>query len=194
MRGKTVPLKGIVDEALRRTGIVEHVIVVRRTGEPVNMESGRDYSYDELMGHPGARATSEQPSTESMDAEDPLFLLYTSGTTGKPKAIVHTHGGYQVGVSTTLRYVFDIKGEDRDWCAADPGWITGHSYIVYGPLILGVTQVIYEGPYLPLSRSGGAYRGVGVTILYARPRDTRPDALGNVGESHDLSSLCCWIV
>ncbi len=80
-----------------------------------------------------------------MDAEDPLYMLYTSGTTGKPKAIVHTHGGYMVGVATTLKYVFDLKDEDRYWCTADPGWVTGHSYIVYGPLLLGATSFMYEG-------------------------------------------------
>ena len=131
-RGKIVPLKAIADEALQRAATVESVLVVKRTGENVNMESGRDMWYHELMALPIA---GNQCSIEEMDAEDPLFMLYTSGTTGRPKAILHTHGGYMVGTYTTLKYVFDIRDEDRYWCAADPGWITGHSYIVYGPLL-----------------------------------------------------------
>ncbi|MEO8169140.1 MAG: AMP-binding protein, partial [bacterium] len=126
-RGKIVPLKQIADEAVQRAGSVESVLVVKRTGEQVNMEQGRDMWYHELMNLPIANSNN---SVEVMDAEDMLYLLYTSGTTGKPKAIVHTHGGYMVGTYTTLKYVFDIHDEDRYWCAADPGWITGHSYIV----------------------------------------------------------------
>ena len=133
LRGKIIPLKQIADEALQRAGCVEHVVVIRRTGEAVAMEPERDYYYDELMSLPLVKSSVTSCETEVMDAEDPLFLLYTSGTTGKPKAIIHTHGGYQVGISTTMRMAFDIKPEDRWWCAADPGWITGHSYIVYGP-------------------------------------------------------------
>jgi acetyl-CoA synthetase len=142
MRGKIVELKWIVDEALHRSPTVEHVVVVRRTGHEVSMEAGRDYWYHDLVSLPIARTfgSAGQCETEEMDAEDPLFLLYTSGTTGKPKAILHTHGGYMVGLATTLRWVFDIKEEDRWWCAADLSWITGHSYIVYGPLLLGATS------------------------------------------------------
>jgi acetyl-CoA synthetase len=193
MRGKVVPLKGIVDEALQRTGIVEHVIVVRRTGQTVNMEPERDYFYDELLTLPIARSTEERCATEVMDAEDPLFLLYTSGTTGKPKAIVHTHGGYQVGISTTMKYAFDLRPEDRWWCAADPGWITGHSYIVYAPLILGATQVIYEGaPTHPYpDRWWKIVEKYGVSILYTAPTAIR--GLMRFGESwvnrRDLSTL-----
>src|SRR5665811_2638093 len=106
------------------------------------MEFGRDMWYHELMHLPIASSNCD---IEEMDAEDPLFMLYTSGTTGKPKAILHTHGGYMVGGATTLRMVFDLKEEDRYWCTADPGWITGHSYIVYGPLLLGMTSFMYEG-------------------------------------------------
>jgi len=193
MRGKVVPLKGIVDEALQRAGIVEHVIVVKRTGENVPMETERDYYYEDLMGLPVARTNGDKCTTESMDAEDPLFLLYTSGTTGKPKAIVHTHGGYQVGIATTMKYAFDLRPEDRWWCAADPGWITGHSYIVYAPLILGATQVIYEGaPTYPYpDRWWRIVAKYGVNILYTAPTAIR--GLMRFGESwvnrHDLSSL-----
>ncbi len=128
-----------------------------------------------------------------MDAEDPLFLLYTSGTTGKPKAILHTHGGYMVGVATTLKWVFDLKEDDTWWCAADPGWITGHSYIVYGPLLLGATSVIYEGaPNHPFpDRWWDIVERHGVTVLYTAPTAIR--GLMRFGDAwpnrHDLSSL-----
>ena len=147
MNGKVVELKQIMDEALKRCATVEHVIVVKRTGHEAPMEAGRDYWYHDLMALPVARTAGggNRGETEVMDAEDPLFMLYTSGTTGKPKAILHTHGGYMVGIATTLQWVFDLKEEDRWWCAADPGWITGHSYIVYGPLLLGATSFMYEG-------------------------------------------------
>jgi acetyl-CoA synthetase len=194
MRGKVVNLKAIADEALQRAGTIEHVVVVRRTREPVAMEVGRDYFYDDLMNLPISRGPANgRCPTEVMDAEDPLFLLYTSGTTGKPKAIVHTHGGYQVGVATTLKYAFDMKPEDRWWCAADPGWITGHSYIVYGPLILGATSVMYEGaPTYPYpDRWWRIVEKYGVSILYTAPTAIR--GLMRFGESwanrHDLSTL-----
>ncbi len=190
LNGKVVELKQIVDEALKRTAAVETVVVFRRTGKPVHMEEGRDYWWHELMSLPIASPKCE---TESMDAEDPLFLLYTSGTTGKPKAIVHTHGGYSVGIYTTLKYVFDITDEDRYWCAADPGWITGHSYIVYAPLITGATSVIYEGaPTYPYpDRWWRIVEKYGVTILYTAPTAIR--GLMRFGEAWpnrcDLSSL-----
>jgi acetyl-CoA synthetase len=176
LRGKVVPLKQIADEALQRCGTIEHVVVIRRTGEKVHMEQDRDYYYDELMSLPIARsANADRCETEVMDAEDPLFLLYTSGTTGKPKAILHTHGGYQVGIATTLKYAFDLKPEDRWWCAADPGWITGHSYIVYGPLILGATSIMYEGaPTYPYpDRWWRIVERYGVNILYTAPTAIR---------------------
>ncbi len=175
LRGKIVPLKEIADEALQRCGTVEHVVVIRRTGEPVHMEQDRDYYYHELMALPVARSAGDGSETEVMDAEDPLFLLYTSGTTGKPKAILHTHGGYQVGTATTLKYAFDLKPEDRWWCAADPGWITGHSYIVYGPLILGATSIMYEGaPTYPYpDRWWRIVERYGVTIFYTAPTAIR---------------------
>jgi acetyl-CoA synthetase len=176
LRGKIVPLKEIADEALQRCGTIEHVVVIRRTREAVHMEQDRDYYYDDLMSLPVARSGSgDNCETVIMDAEDPLFLLYTSGTTGKPKAILHTHGGYQVGIATTLKYAFDLKPEDRWWCAADPGWITGHSYIVYGPLILGATSVMYEGaPTYPYpDRWWRIVERYGVNILYTAPTAIR---------------------
>jgi len=189
-RGKLVNLKDIVDEAVSRNGIVEHIICVQRTKQPIKLEAGRDYWYHDLMALPIA---SRNCPAEITDAEDPLFLLYTSGTTGKPKAILHTHGGYMVGAYTTLKYVFDIKDEDRYWCAADPGWITGHSYIVYGPLLNGATSIMYEGaPNFPYpNRWWSMIEKYGVTILYTSPTAIR--GLMRFGDSwvtrHDLSTL-----
>ena len=190
LRGKVVHLKDTVDEAIHRSPVVDSVIVVKRTGHEVHMEPGRDYWYHDLMNLPIASPTCE---TEEMDAEDPLFILYTSGTTGKPKGVVHTHGGYQVYTSTTLSWVFDIKDHDRWWCAADPGWITGHSYIVYAPLILGATSFMYEGaPTHPYpDRWWKMVEHYGITILYTAPTAIR--GLMRFGDAwpnrHDLSSL-----
>jgi acetyl-CoA synthetase len=190
LRGQTVNLKDTVDVALKRAPVVEHVIVVKRTGQAVNMEQGRDYWYHDLVALPIASPKAE---TEVMDAEDPLFILYTSGTTGKPKGVLHTHGGYQVYTSTTLKWAFDLKEEDRWWCAADPGWITGHSYIVYAPLILGMTSFIYEGaPTYPYpNRWWKMVEEYGITVLYTAPTAIR--GLMRFGEQwparHDLSSL-----
>ena len=191
MRGKVVALKEIADEAVRRSGIVEHVLVVRRTGEGVAMEPERDYWLDELLALPVARAGSA--ATVPMDSEDPLFLLYTSGTTGAPKGVVHVHGGYQVGVAATLAAAFGPLPEDRWWCTADPGWITGHSYGVYGPLLLGLTSVMYEGalthPYP--DRWWRIVEHYGVNVLYTAPTAVR--ALMRFGDAwpdrRDLSSL-----
>jgi len=190
LRGKIVELKKTADEAIRRSPVVEHVIVAKRTGQDVYMESGRDYWYHDLENLPIAAPTC---GTEVMDAEDPLFILYTSGTTGTPKGLLHTHGGYQVYTSTTLEWVFDIKEDDRWWCAADPGWITGHSYIVYAPLILGATSFIYEGaPTYPYpNRWWKLVENYGITILYTAPTAIR--GLMRFGDAwpnrHNLSSL-----
>lgn len=189
-RGKVVPLKAIADEALQRAATVEHVLVVKRTGEPVNMETGRDLWYHELVNLPIA---SQKCDAEEMDAEDPLFILYTSGTTGKPKAILHTHGGYMTGTYTTLKYVFDVQEEDRYWCAADPGWITGHSYIVYGPLLNGATSFMYEGaPNFPYpNRWWQMIEKYGINLFYTAPTAIRGlMRWGNAWVTrHDLSSL-----
>jgi acetyl-CoA synthetase len=190
LRGKIVELKSIADDAVDRAGTIQTVICVKRTGQAVNMVSGRDHWYHDLMNLPIA---DPKAATEVMDAEDPLFILYTSGTTGKPKAILHTHGGYMVGTATTLKWVFDIKPEDVYWCAADPGWITGHSYIVYAPLVLGATSLMYEGaPTHPYpDRWWQLVAKYGVTILYTAPTAIR--GLMRFGENwparHDLSSL-----
>jgi acetyl-CoA synthetase len=189
-RGKTVNLKDIADEALQRAGTVEHVVVVKRTGQPVYMEPGRDMWYHELVSLPIA---THHCQLEVMDAEDPLFILYTSGTTGKPKAILHTHGGYMVGTYITTRLYFDIQEEDRFWCTADPGWVTGHSYIVYGPLLNGATSFMYEGaPYHPFpNRWWQMIEKYGINIFYTAPTAIR--GFMRFGDAwarrHNLSSL-----
>jgi acetyl-CoA synthetase len=188
--GKIVELKSIVDEALKHCPSVENVIVVKRVGNPVVMESGRDHWYEDMCLLPIANGKCP---TEVMDAEDPLFILYTSGSTGKPKAILHTHGGYMVGTYATLKYVFDVQDEDRWWCTADPGWITGHSYLVYGPMLNGTTSFMFEGgPSYPYpNRWWQCIERYGITILYTAPTAIR--GLMRFGESwpnkHDLSSL-----
>jgi acetyl-CoA synthetase len=190
LRGQIVELKQIANEALERGTTVQSVLCVKRTGQPVEMVADRDHWYHEMMALPIADAHTE---TEAMDAEDPLFMLYTSGTTGRPKAILHTHGGYMVGTATTLKWVFDIKEHDIYWCAADPGWITGHSYIVYAPLIIGATSFMYEGaPTHPNpDRWWELVAKYSVSILYTAPTAIR--GLMRFGESwpklHDLSSL-----
>ncbi|MCB8960576.1 MAG: acetate--CoA ligase [Ardenticatenales bacterium] len=190
LRGGIVELKKIANAALDRAGTIQSCITVKRTGQEVEMVQGRDYWYHDLMSQPIADPNA---ATEVMDAEDPLFILYTSGTTGKPKAILHTHGGYMVGTATTLKWVFDLKPEDVWWCAADPGWITGHSYIVYAPLLNGATSFMYEGaPTHPYpDRWWQLVAKYHVTILYTAPTAIR--GLMRFGESwpnrHDLSSL-----
>lgn len=189
-RGKVIDLKTIANEAMRRSPTINTCITVRRTGHDVIMEQGRDFWYHDLCALPIATGPCE---TEVMDAEDMLFILYTSGTTGKPKGIVHTHGGYQVYTSTVLMNVFDIKETDRWWCMADPGWITGHSFIVYAPLICGTTTILYEGAiaYPYPDRVWKMISKYGVNILYTSPTAIR--ALMRYGSrwvnKHDLSSL-----
>jgi acetyl-CoA synthetase len=189
-RGKPTELKAIADEAMRRSPTIDVCITVKRTGQECYMENDRDFWWHDLMGMPIASAKCE---TEKTDAEDPLFVLYTSGTTGKPKGLVHTHGGYSVYASSTFKYVFDIQPADRWWCAADPGWITGHSYIVYGPLINAATILLYEGaPNHPYpNRWWQMIEKYGVNIFYTSPTAIR--GLMRYGaswaEKHDLSSL-----
>jgi acetyl-CoA synthetase len=188
VNGKMVELKQIADDAIKEAPIVEKVVVYKRTGQPVGWVEGRDHWWHELM-----KDASPVCETEMMDAEDPLFILYTSGSTGKPKALLHTHGGYAVYTYTTMRYVFDVQDEDRWWCAADPGWITGHSYIVYAPLMNGVTSIMYEGgPAYPTpDRWWQIVEQYRVTILYCAPTAIR--GLMRFGpewpQKHDLSSL-----
>lgn len=189
-RGKVVELKKIANDAADRSGYVDTIICVQRVKNEVEMVAGRDHWYHNLMDMPIASSKCE---AEILDAEDPLFMLYTSGTTGKPKAILHTHGGYMVGTYASLKYVFDIQDEDRYWCAADPGWVTGHSYIVYGPLLNGATSMIYEGaPNFPYpDRWWAIIEKYGINILYTAPTAIR--GLMRYGDAwpkrHDLSSL-----
>ncbi|WP_074654898.1 acetate--CoA ligase [Terriglobus roseus] len=139
-RGQDVALKSIADEALDRSPGVEHVLVYQRSGKPVTMKEGRDHWLHEELARVEAVCAAEP-----MDSEDPLYILYTSGTTGKPKGLVHTTGGYGVGTLLTTKYIFDLQDEDVYWCTADVGWVTGHSYVVYGPLLNGATIMLYEG-------------------------------------------------
>jgi acetyl-CoA synthetase len=187
-RGNIVQLKRIVDEALEGTSIVRNVVVCARTREPVDMLDGRDVWWHDAM----ARAAADCPP-EPMEATDPLFILYTSGTTGRPKGIQHSTGGYLVGVATTTQCVFDLKDEDLYWCTADIGWVTGHSYIVYGPLANGATVFMYEGaPDWPHpDRWWSLIEAYDITILYTAPTAIR--SFMRWGDEwprkHDLTSL-----
>jgi acetyl-CoA synthetase len=171
-RGKVIDLKKISDEAILQCPTIETIIVVKHTGNPIEISelSGREIFYDRLVeGEP----TEFEP--EQMDAEDPLFILYTSGSTGKPKGVMHSIAGYMVGVATTLRDIFDIHQDDMWWCTGDIGWITGHSYVIYGPLLLGTTTVVYEGaPDFP---DPGVWWKIvekyGVTKFYTAPTAIR---------------------
>jgi acetyl-CoA synthetase len=171
-RGKIIDLKKIADEGLLQSHTVETIIVVNHTGNPIETSdlSGREISYNRLI-----EGESAEFEAEEMDAEDPLFILHTSGSTGKPKAILHTTAGYMVGVATTLRDIFDIHDDDLWWCTGDIGWITGHSYVIYAPLLLGTTTLVYEGaPDYP--DPGTWWRMVekyGVTKFYTAPTAIR---------------------
>ncbi len=187
-RGKAVPLKANVDGALPETPTVKTCIVVRRTGEAVRMEGGRDLWWDDLL-----KAASADCPPVSLPSEHPLFILYTSGTTGKPKGVVHTTGGYLLGAHLTTKVVFDLREDDIFWCTADVGWVTGHSYMVYGPLSNGTTTVMYEGaPDHPeKDRFWSIIERRKVSIFYTAPTAIR--AFVRWGDDqpgkHDLSSL-----
>jgi acetyl-CoA synthetase len=187
-RGSVVPLKTNSDDAISATPSIQHVVVLKRTGQAVPMQSGRDHWWDDLM----AKAATEC-APEAMDAEDPLYILYTSGTTGKPKGILHTTGGYLTHVYATTKWVFDLKDDDVFWCTADVGWVTGHSYVVYGPLALGVTEVMYEGaPDHPgKDRFWSICARHGVTVFYTAPTAIRAFMKWGteLPAKHDLSKL-----
>ena len=189
-RGKIIPLKPAVDEALARYqgAKIKSVIVLKRTGNDINMVSGRDSWW-----HDEVKEFSSKHTAKPFDSEHPLFILYTSGSTGKPKGILHTSGGYLTGTYSTCKYIFDMRDEDVYWCTADVGWITGHSYIVYGPLANGVTQVMYEGaPNEPdFGRFWKMIEEYGVTIFYTAPTAIRAfiKAGDHFPDAYDLSSL-----
>jgi acetyl-CoA synthetase len=187
-RGSEVQLKGAVDEALKQTPSVTTCIVVKRTGTAIRLKAGRDHWWHDLMDTVGADCPAEE-----LDSEHPLFILYTSGTTGKPKGILHTTGGYLLQAHLTTKWVFDIKDDDLYWCTADIGWVTGHSYVVYGPLSNGATVLMYEGApnYPEPDRFWSIVERYRVTTLYTAPTAIR--AFIKWGEQwplkHNLSSL-----
>ncbi|UMZ74611.1 acetate--CoA ligase [Natranaerofaba carboxydovora] len=186
--GKIVPLKDNVDKAAENLDVVEKIIVLERTSGDINMKEGRDVWWHEEM-----KKADDKCEPEEMDAEDPLFILYTSGSTGKPKGVLHTTGGYLLYTQMTTEYIFDIKDDDVYWCTADIGWITGHSYIVYGPLASGATTLVFEGvpTYPEPDRFWQVVEKYKVNIFYTAPTALR--ALKKAGdewiENRDLSSL-----
>ncbi len=186
--GKHIPLKDISDEALKQAPSIEKAIVVKRNDEPCHIEDGRDLWYHDLMADADAACPAEK-----MNAEDPLFILYTSGSTGKPKGVVHTTGGYLLWTTITHRLVFDLKEDDMYWCTADIGWVTGHSYIVYGPLANGATSLMFEGvpTYPDAGRFWQIVEKYKVNQFYTAPTAIR--ALIRQGDQwpakYDLSSL-----
>ena len=186
--GKLIPLKANVDEAIARGAEVDAVLVIRHLCNEIGFEAGRDHWHDEL----GSTVADDCPC-EPMSAEDPLFILYTSGSTGKPKGVLHTTGGYSVWVATTFHYVFDYRPGELFWCTADVGWVTGHSYVVYGPLLNGATTLMFEGVpnYPDFSRFWEVVQRLKVNIFYTAPTAIR--ALMREGEGpvkkHDRSSI-----
>ncbi|HEX4205462.1 MAG TPA: acetate--CoA ligase [Ktedonobacteraceae bacterium] len=188
--GKLIELKKIADEAVSETPTIEKVVVYRRLGIDVAMQAGRDVYWDELVA---SIPLDTVVPCEPMDSEDMLFILHTSGSTGKPKGVVHTQGGYAVGTYTTTKFIFDSKDNDVYWCTADVGWITGHSYIIYGPLMNGLTNVLFEGvpTYPQPDRFWSIVEKYKVTTLYTSPTAIR--GLMRFGEEwpakHDISSL-----
>jgi len=168
--GKHIPLKNIADEALRKTPSIQSVIVVKITDDPCNMQSGRDTLYGEEMAK-----VNDKCEPEKMNADDPLFILYTSGSTGKPKGVVHTTAGYLLHVAFSHKVIFDVHDKDVYWCTADIGWVTGHSYIVYGPLANGATSLMFEG--VPTYPDAGRFWQIcdkfGVTVFYTAPTAIR---------------------
>ncbi|UCD52776.1 MAG: acetate--CoA ligase, partial [Phycisphaerales bacterium] len=175
--GKHIPLKGISDEALKTCPTIESCMVVKVTDDACEMQDGRDFWYHEAMA-----SASEECEPEKMNAEDPLFILYTSGSTGKPKGVVHTTGGYLMHTTLTHKIVFNIHDDDIYWCTADIGWVTGHSYIVYGPLANGATSMMFEG--VPTYPDAGRFWQIcdkfGVTVFYTAPTAIR--ALMRLGD------------
>ena len=187
-RGTVVPLKQNADEAVKDCPTIKRVVVLKRVGTDVPMTAGRDVWWHDVVPQAAARC-----EPEAMDSEDPLYILYTSGTTGKPKGILHTTGGYLTQAYATTKWVFDLTDDDVFWCTADVGWVTGHSYVVYGPLALGVTQVMYEGaPDHPVrDRFWDICQRHGVTVFYTAPTAIRAFMKWGVDlpAKHDLTRL-----